>query len=921
MTARTAWLLVRRGLRAAWGTTAVLAVVALTASGAGSAALRALDRLHTDQLASATAQLSPVQRDLTLTPLGPVHGLDDWDVAALSAPPWDGYLRDLDAVRAAQPALLRGVLRDPHVLASGRPVGVQPARGTGINQAHMVPRAAPDLQDHVRLVEGRWPQVTPFGLDYGPSSVIPPELPPGLTTAEIAPVQVVAAKQAVDLIGWKVGQVRERSAPLPPLVLVGAYVPDDPADPYWAHAAYGAAPKIERTPLGGVVVTFAGTVADALLAPMSSHDISVTAWSPLDLASVPGSDVGALAAELRAATSRTVTATAMGVPLRPSTGTSVLLDRVLAQRSGVDAVLAVTAAGPLGALVVVLALGARLVVERRRTALAVLRVRGASAGQLRAVAAAEGAVAGVPGAALGFVIGLVAVPGRVGLGQLAVAVVAGLAPAAALAVTAASARIGADRTDLGHSPRWRSWAEALVLALAAVSTGLLLTRGVVASAAGATGAVDPVVALAPPLLCLAVALLAVRAVPWVLAPLERALARGRALVPFLGAARSRRDTAGGVLPAIALVACVAVAASAAVLRTTVDRGIDDASWARIGADVRIADVWVSPDQVAALRSTRGVADVATIGSFGTAALTPDGSRPTDALTVVSADAAALAHVQRGVPGAPDAAALARLTVPGDALPVLVSASSGLHAGQTGTLAREASAAPPLEVTVVGVIAPIPGMPAADRFMVADGARLAAALETPDLPNVALVRLDAGVPAHGVPTAVRAAVASERAALETPATAAAQLRSSPSTAALTTASVLALALGGLLTGLTLVLTLLLAGPARTRLLAVLHSLGGRPRQARALAAWETVPWVAVALVAGAVLAWLVPVVVLAAVDLTPLTGGAAQPALQAEPWALAAIAAGLVVLALAAAGVVSLLGRRGRLAVLRAGEDA
>jgi putative ABC transport system permease protein len=147
-----------------------------------------------------------------------------------------------------------------------------------------------------------------------------------------------------------------------------------------------------------------------------------------------------------------------------------------------------------------------------------------------------------------------------------------------------------------------------------------------------------------------------------------------------------------------------------------------------------------------------------------------------------------------------------------------------------------------------------------------------------------------------------------------------LRGSPATRALGAAAALALVLAALLSALTVALTLLLAGPARARLLAVLRSLGGGPRQGRALVAWETAPWIAVSVVAVAVLAWALPAVVLASVDLTPLTEGSAQPPARYDPAVLAGLGGGLVLVALVAAALVAVLSGRDVAARLRAGED-
>lgn len=923
MRARTLGLLVRRGLRASWGPTALLAVVALLTAAVLSAAPRALDRLHSAQLDAEVSGLSAEARDVSLSPGVPLRELIPWDPTAAQEPPWEAVLADLEAVRAAQPQPLRGVLGEPDVVLTSDAVEVKPAPGIDVNAAFVLPRAAPDITAHARLVEGDWPRMTTFGVVHPEGSVQPDWLPAGVTADEVEPVQVAVSRAAAEAIGWELGVVQPRVPPLPPLVLAGVYEPDDPDDDYWSHAYLGADPLLRDDPLLGKVAVMAGTVAGPMVSMLdwTGQGLVLTGWTPVTVTGVRGGEVSTLASQLRAMTSRTYPGAASGMPVRASSGSIALLERVLAQRAGTDAVLGVTAAGPLGAALVVLALGARLVAERRRSALGLLTVRGASPRQRRAVAGAEGLLVGLPAAALGLGAGLLAVPGRVTAVQVLLALAAGLAPAVALAAAASGARARSQRRDLGQGSRRRLWVDVLVLAAAVAGVALLLSRGAVAGGgAGDTGTVDPLVVAVPPLLCLAVALVAARGLPSVARPVERALARGGGLGGFLGAARARRDTAGGVLPAVALVLCVAVAASSSVLRTTVERGIDDAAWARVGADVRVSDIWVTPEHVEAARSLDDVAGVATIGDAGR------GTLGENELTIVLVDSAALATVQAGVPGAPEPGLLRELTEGDGPLPVLASAGSGLSPGAVGELSRSESAAGATEVRVVGVVDPLPGMPPARQFVVADSARAAAAFGISYLPGVALVRWSDDVARAADGTADPAASQRLRQAFgdsavpEEQAEARDRLTGSPSTAALATSSRLALALGGLLAGLVLVLTLLLATPARVRLLAVLRTLGAAPRQARSLAVWETAPWIVVSLLAGAVLAWAVPALVVAAVDLAPLTGGAAPPSLQAQPVVLAGIAGGLLLVAALAAVVAALAGRRTEAAVLRAAEE-
>jgi putative ABC transport system permease protein len=583
----------------------------------------------------------------------------------------------------------------------------------------------------------------------------------------------------------------------------------------------------------------------------------------------------------------------------------------------VDAIVAVLAAGPLGAVVAVLVLGGRLVVERRRPALALVRARGASGAWLRGVVGAEGLVTGLPAAAAGFGLGLLAVPGPVTGTQAALATAAGLAPAAALAGAASGRGMRAERTDLARGPsrgRLRPVLEGLVGLAALASTGLLLERGVVAGTDDL--GVDPLLAAAPLLLGVTVTLLAVRAFPWLARGLERTLARRADLVPFLGAARATRDPAGGLVPALALVLAVGVAASSAVLQSTVSAGITREAWGTVGADLRVAGPLVGAEELAALRAVDGVAGVSPVADLGQLAL--GAGEAGRQVTVYAVDAAALARVQADVPGAP--AGLAQLAgptgaPPGDALPVLVSESLEVG-GAAGGLTLGGT---PLDV--VGAAETLPGAPPATAFVVVDVALASEALGRDAYPRLALLDLDDDLEPGGrerVEDAIQAALPT--AVVDDPVAGQAELLAAPSASGLAAAFGLAVALSAVLAAGAVVLTLVLAAPARARLLAVLRTLGLRRRAERGVVAWEIGPWAVVALGVGAVLGWAVPALVLAAVDLTPLTGGAEQPPLAPDPAALGALAGGFAVVVLGGAALAARLGRGDDVARLRAQAD-
>ncbi|MDR7384225.1 FtsX-like permease family protein [Promicromonospora iranensis] len=925
-------LLARRQLRTSWGATATLGVVAFLAAGVLSTAPRAVATMHADQVAHETAEASGPARDI-ISVVGAVPGEppvqmyfdpdEEPAVGTPAEPDWSPFLANLDAVRTETPEPLRSTMGEPDFHVSAMDLAyTDPVPASELAEAKALFRSAPDLADHTELVEGRWPAPTPRN--------------------GARPFEVAVSRAVADTYGWELGGeydtlggsgVVSLSDRYPRLVVTGIFETADPDADYWLHHSLAARPNVLSDPNRGLLGTAAVYVNPAMLVPLTLGWAETRVWYPVSADAVTAADVPLLLSQANGL-STTVIPVAAGpddpapVQLRPDTRLSDILERLLAQRTGVDAILAVLTVGPLGATVAVLALGARLVVDRRRPALALLRARGASGTQLRLLMGGEGLVVGLGSAIAGFAAGLalsagLGVDAPVTAGQVALALAAGLAPAVALALATSPAGLRANRADL--TPRSRSrlrWVlEVLVVAGAALATWLLLSRGVVAGSGAATG-VDPLVAAAPLLVSLALTLLAVRAYPWIALAVERALAPRRDLVPFLGAARATRDPAGGPVPAVALVLAVSVAATSAVLYSTVAGGVVREAWRATGADLRISGPIVDEPAAEQIGGIHGVEAVVPVSDLGDGVLQSDSASPR--AKVYTVDAAALAIAQADVAGAPETLdELTRATGSRgaeDAVPVILTRSAagpGVGPGSTGiTLATQEGSVP---VTVVDVVDELPGLPAGRSLVLADMERLTAGTGDTAYARLALVDLADDADRSAVTAEITRLLPSS--VVEDPDQEAEELLSSPVSGGLVVAFVLAVLLAGLLCSAAVVMTLMLAAPARARLLAVLQTLGLSPRQGRGLVGWEIGPWTVVALAVGAVLGMAVPSLVLAAVDVTALTGGTLQPAPRYDPLLLGAAAAGFVVVVLASVGVAAALSRRGEVAAqLRMGGD-
>ena len=936
-------LLARRQLRTSWGATATLGAVAFLAAGVLSTAPRAVETMHADQVAYETAEASGPARDV-ISVVGAIPGRPPndgfYDPGAIGTgvvpdePDWAPFLANLDTVRAETPEPLRSVMDAPQFhVTSQDPAYTDPVPASDLSEAKAYLRAATDLSEHAELVEGRWPAATAEPVFDGDDQFL------GEPTRQAPPVEVAVSRAVADTYGWELGGrydnlsgsgVVALADRYPSLVVTGIFETGDPDADYWLHHALAARASVIADPNRGLLGTAAVYVDPAMITPLTLGLAETRVWYPVSTADVTAAAVPTLLSQANGQSAKTFLVEAgpddqAPIKLRPSTRLSEILEDLLAQRTGVDAIVAVLAVGPLGATVAVLALGARLVVDRRRPALALLRARGASGTQLRLLMGGEGLVVGLGSAAAGFAAGLAVSAGfgldaPVTVSQVALGLAAGLAPAAALALATSPAGLRPTRADL--APRSRSrvrWVlEVVVVASAALATWLLLSRGVVAGSGGGSG-VDPLVAAAPLLVSLALTLLAVRAYPWLALAVERALAPRRDLVPFLGAARATRDPAGGPVPAVALVLAVAVAATSAVLYSTVSGGIVREAWRATGADLRISGPLVDEPAAEKIAALDGVEAVSPVAGVGDGVLR--GKASSLRAEVYTVDTAGLAITQEDVAGAPET--LGELDGPGgpdDAVPVILTraaAGPGFEAGrQGGTLVTQEGTVP---VHVIDVVDELPGLPAGRALVLADAGRLAESTGDNSFARLALVGLTDDADRSAVTAQISRLLPT--AVVEDPDQEADAMLAAPVSGGLAIAFVLAVVLAGLLCAAAVVMTLMLAAPARARLLAVLQTLGLSSRQGRGLVGWEIGPWAVVALVVGAALGVAVPSLVLASVDVTALTGGIAQPDPQYDPMLLGAGAAGFVAVVLAAVGVAAALSRRGEVAAqLRMGSN-
>ncbi|MFC4021883.1 FtsX-like permease family protein [Micromonospora sp. GCM10011542] len=613
-------------------------------------------------------------------------------------------------------------------------------------------------------------------------------------------------------------------------------------------------------------------------------------------------------------------------------GVDVPLRAFAAEVDAARTLLAVIAAGVLATLAGLIVLAATLAVRRRRSEFALLRARGgaATAGARRSLA--ESLLVVPPAALLGWWLGTLT-PGTpdptAGYAVTATVLVCLALPLAALAVPAG----GGARRDLVRlrpSAR-RLTVEVFLLVLAGLAAVLLRRRGLT------LGEVDPLLVSVPVLLAVAAAVLALRAYPWPLRLVSRLAARTRGSVAFLGTARAGRSAVAA--PLVVVVLAIGTAAFCAVVAAGVEASRDRAAEQVVPADALIEGERFAPDTPAELGRLPGVRAATPVLRESAQPLATD-ALGTDArigqTTALLVDGPGLAETIRlsGV-DVPVPAALRTARAGAGPLPAVVSpalAADLAEAGLSGS-AFVAVQGQRYELRVAGTADSFPLLPATtDRFVILPWQALPAR-NTEPVPTSVLVagdRLDAevlrqaGDEGQARYQRTGAVTARERPIGVTVSTRADVRRDLGDGGAngVLAFGFLAGAAGGTALGLLAIAFTVLAGArARGQVLSRLRTLGLSRRQWRGLLLVELTPLVGVAVLTGALVGAVLPLLLNPVLGLSAFTSGvpvrvAFEPGLVAAVLALGALALGFAV------AVEALNNRRLRLGeVLRLGEES
>jgi putative ABC transport system permease protein len=600
-----------------------------------------------------------------------------------------------------------------------------------------------DLTADARLISGRWPGTAHHGL-------------PGHAAADRdAEVLQVALTQAnAARFGLRPGSFQELGVlgGRPVWLQVTGVIQPRPQALFWGSsdalsAPYPTGPMGGRYWVGGAIVSPAEFTAMQSVDP--STDMHAEWYFPILVAHLTPQQLGPLAAAISASAGSNApgnAASAIGsrppgcgrcppssFPFNPPpvvdpelagqlAGQLTAIQAQLAATSGIDSLVV---GGLFAAGLLLMLLCAGLAADRYEAELALTRARGASLLQIsmRALARSLGSTA--PGLAVGIGLGTLAgvassSPSAVILPALTAIMAIGSVPVRCTwRVRKSDSAHAAQRSDLSaprRSPR-RVVAEMSVLAITAGAVVALRVRGLQAGS-------DQLAVVSPVLVAIAASIAVGRLYPIPIRGLLPLAARRRGPVGFLGLTKTGRAGLATILPALALVLTLTLAAFGWMLTQSVTAGQLASSWSQSGADAVITAAGNNTISVADARSfaalprVRHTALVYTaLGTtpFAPSLISPAGKSVPLGLAIVNP--APYAELSADTPwtGFP-ASALARGKGP---VPILISAAAAAVPGVDGSVGSHQVlelGGIRLPVAIAGTIAATPAFPTGGPYV-------------------------------------------------------------------------------------------------------------------------------------------------------------------------------------------------------------
>lgn len=758
-----------------------------------------------------------------------------------------------------------------------------------------------DLGSHASLLTGRWPSDT-TGAATGQGAV---EVAVSEAAARLMHVTTGAELTVVGRLDGR--PVRAR--------VTGVFRPGGSADDPWADdRLLRAGVEIGDYTTYGPLVVSAGTFLDRF-----TTGVSATWRTVPQLSGLPLHGLRPLAASV----------SAIGPVLGrecPACTVSSRLPDMLTQLDQAAMVARSTMLVPVLQLLVLaaytLTLTARLLADRRRMEVALLRARGGGSVRLAALAGQEALLVALPCAvAAPFLapplLHLIGAPARAvrlppAPGTFAVAAIAALACALLVALPAVgSARRtyveeqGARGRGTRYGNLQRAGADLGLLIVAVLAIWQLRRYGGPATrTVGGDLGVDPLIVVGPAAALLCGGLLGLRLLPPASRFLERVTARGLRFAPFVGAAQvSRRPTRYGG-PALLLTTAVAIAVLSLITAATWRTSQEDQARHLAGADLRVT---VPPGDTGREPPPVDGATAATPVNRSTANL--DGAE----VTLLAADTARLDEIMLLRPDLSDVplAVLAdRLRRTGAEVPVVLTA--GLPSPR-----RLAIGTAVVPVRVVGRVEALPGTSAAAPAVLADLSALRAAGVRQKATEWWL-----SVAGHDTSAAAAALARDPVVTVTDLGTLTRRLGDDPLADGLRGALTLGFVAALVFAGLGFLISAVASARARATEFALFKALGVTFGQTLGLLMAEQSFVIASSLTGGVLLAIVVAAAVVPAIVLTGQTSAVTPPVLLDIPWPSVAVLVVAVAVPLLAvvAGLGWSLHRRGPGGMLNSGAD-
>lgn len=897
---------------------------------------RLVDKVADDALRGVMAETKALGRNIAL--------IEEQGLPADPTDPLKKVEEEGDRLDRRMPVAVQALVRERRVVVDSVRFQVQ-AKTKDPTTVRF--RIQPGAAERIRFVKGVGPVTELRFIDLPEElrTLLPAEEQPSTEPIKVILIQTALAAEGLRQSGLAVGDTvfmtvdaRDPMAGRAPGVvairITGVLEAVDPADPFWFDDPALNQVTVRSTGGDSRFLDLAGYL------PIESYDllarVSLRLGVParytwrhfIDPERVSSNRLAPLIVDLRrleATYPRTQVAggvgAADGVAMR--SGLLPLLVAHSARWASASAVLTVVALGPAAVAFAALALISSISARRRRPAIALVRARGATLGQIVRAIFLEGFVIAVPALAVAIALSLVLLP--VGSNRatiLAASLVAGLAIllliVTALPGTAAAARAARDddASPRGVTAR-RLVLDGVVIIGAAVGAYLLRERGVRGtSSAGTLAGADPLIAAVPALAGIAAGLAAIRLVPVPLRLLTRLAARGRGLVPLLAL---RRAIHGGTTAAILIVllATASIGAFSSAALTHLERASEAASWQAVGAPYRVD---------AQIGSLPAAVDPAGLpGVTASAALfrtqVPIGTRNLR-IQLIAVDLAAYQRLIAGSPAdlAPPAEMLAASpadgVVPLLVSPALVVRSDGAKLGQQVEIVVEGYH---FQVRPIATRVAFPTLPVDALFAVASREQLQAIHPDARLSPVTLFLDAPATPASE--TAIREAVTSiaAGATIQGRTVFARAFSESPVTAAIVAGIAIAAIVAALYAALAVTAALALAGAARSSEVAHLRMIGLSRRDALGLAIVEHGPTVLLAFIAGVALGLGLFILLQPGLGLDALVGSELDVPVSADLGQLALIGLGVLAIATVGIGLAAWMQRRGiAVAALRRG---